>query len=108
MPNVYYRNGLTLHVAHVQKHEIYAVFHCLALHQSPHYKQQAGADATIPSLPNAERFSSCLPRFPMESTLASEAQQRMVPPSLHSTARRIAGRGDRWFVKFLKRERRAC
>jgi dTDP-4-amino-4,6-dideoxygalactose transaminase len=63
---------------HLKKHEIYAVFHYLALHQSPYYKQLAGAGATIPPLPNAERFASCLLRLPMYSSLTSEAQQHVI------------------------------
>ncbi|MEZ5323672.1 MAG: hypothetical protein R3F19_01185 [Verrucomicrobiales bacterium] len=60
----------------MQKHEIYAVFDCLALRQSPYCKQLAGADVTIPSLLTAEHLASCLLRLPMESSLTSEARQR--------------------------------
>ncbi|MGK0189026.1 MAG: dTDP-4-amino-4,6-dideoxygalactose transaminase [Verrucomicrobiales bacterium] len=58
--------------------EVYAVFHYLALHQSPYYKQLIGNDALIPTLPNAEKFAARLVRLPVYSSLTAKAQQRVI------------------------------
>lgn len=63
---------------HMVEQGVNAVFHYLALHQSPYYQQLSGRDATIPSLPNAERFATCLVRLPLYSSLTEEAQQRVI------------------------------
>ena len=48
-------------IEHLRRHNIHAVFHYLALHKSPYYRDKHdGRD-----LPNADRFTECLIRMPL-------------------------------------------
>jgi dTDP-4-amino-4,6-dideoxygalactose transaminase len=53
---------------HFKRKEIQAIFHYLPLHKSPYYLKQH-ADAT---LPNAERYGTCLIRLPLYVELTNE------------------------------------
>lgn len=58
---------------HLRDHKIGAVFHYVALHASPF----ARAHCPSPSLPNAERYATCLIRLPLYYELSLEDVSRV-------------------------------
>jgi len=68
-PNLTIRNKL---LNHLQSKGVYAVFHYLALHQSPYYRQQQQQPNNSRALPNADRFEACLLRLPLYYELSIE------------------------------------
>ncbi len=61
-------------IAHLRKHNVHAVFHYLALHESPFFKDKHDGRA----LPNTVRWADCLLRLPLFFSLSDAEQQRVI------------------------------
>lgn len=61
-------------IEELNRRSICAIFHYLALHQSPFYRKHHPEI----KLPNAERYASCLIRLPLYCTLKKEEQDEVV------------------------------
>lgn len=65
-------------IAHLKAREIYSVFHYQSLHKSPFYASHyAGA-----SLPQSDRYTDCLLRLPLHTSLTEEQVARVID-SIH-------------------------
>jgi dTDP-4-amino-4,6-dideoxygalactose transaminase len=61
-------------IRHLQNKGILAIFHYLALHKSPFYKEQHDGR----NLPNADWYSNCLVRLPLYYELGKEDVHRII------------------------------
>lgn len=71
-------------IAHLGQRRILAVFHYLALHQSPYYAARHDGRA----LPWADHYANCLVRLPLFYELSEAAQQRVIAAVLDFYHRR--------------------
>ena len=60
-------------IGHLAERHIYALFHYLALHESPFARQQGSSDKA----PHAERFARCLVRLPVYYRLRRDQIERI-------------------------------
>jgi dTDP-4-amino-4,6-dideoxygalactose transaminase len=61
-------------ISHLQKQDIFAVFHYQSLHSSPFYKDKHGDRA----LPHSDHYSECLVRLPFYNDLTRSDQDRVI------------------------------
>jgi dTDP-4-amino-4,6-dideoxygalactose transaminase len=61
-------------IEHLKKHNIYAVFHYLPLHDSPYYRDKHDGRP----MPNAERYADCILRLPFYYELRDKDIDRVV------------------------------
>lgn len=62
-------------IAFLKENEVNAVFHYLSLHKSDYYRS---VSASIPDLPNCDRYADCLVRLPMFFDLKKEDVGRII------------------------------